>query len=111
MCLISPHFVLQLVLLNMADHRLRAGAVAPGAGAGAAAAAAQGSVSAGLVFGMQDTQRVEVTNSTEIAVTTMPDGSITLDTEFLYTQKDLSEFPCVDPVVAQPAISRRLAFT
>lgn len=87
----SASFVLQLVLLNMADHRLRTGAGAPGAGVGAGAAAANSSVAAGLVFGINDPQRIEITNSTEIAVSVMPDGSIDLDAEFLYTQKDLSE--------------------
>lgn len=73
----------------MADHRLRTGAGAPGAGVGAGAAAANSSVAAGLVFGINDPQRIEITNSTEIAVSVMPDGSIDLDAEFLYTQKDL----------------------
>ncbi len=71
----------------MADHRLRTKSAGAGAGVGAGAARP---VTAGLIFGVQDSQRIEVATCVELAIDTAPDGSAVVDDDFLYTQKSLS---------------------
>jgi len=79
----------------MADHRLRSQF---GAGAGVGAGAAAGTpITAGILFGAQVGQRVEIFNSSEMALAIGPDGSVLVDEAFVRQQKDLSECAGANP--------------